>query len=215
MKRVSIVLFHSVAARGTLPLGLELIMEVPAQNARLAFSPKGGIIMFTQSDKVKSLLFPAAVVALVLALAGCQQRPAPQAPDTRPADEAAIKAAVDDQIKAATTWDAEKAESGYTDDAILMSPDAPLIQGKAEIQKTLEAMLKDKPQLTMDAPKIEVAKSGDVAYEWVTGKMAVKDKKGKVTETGFKSLTAWKKQADGSWKMTVDTFVPDPPQKKN
>ena len=42
----------------------------------------------------------------------------------------------------------------------------------------------------MDEPKIEVAKSGDVAYEWVTGRMAVKDTKGKATETGFKSLTA-------------------------
>jgi uncharacterized protein (TIGR02246 family) len=170
--------------------------------------------MFTQSDKVKCLLLLAALVALTLALTGCQQ-PTPQAADTRPADEAAIKAACDDQIKASTAWDAAKAVSGYTDDAVFMSPDAPLIQGKAEIQKAFEAMMKDKPQITVDAPKIEVAKSGDVAYEWVTGKMAVKDKKGKVTETGFKSLTAWKKQADGSWKMTVDTFVPDPPQKKS
>ena len=170
--------------------------------------------MFTQSDKAKCPPMLAAVAALTLALTGCQQ-PAPQAPDTRPADEAAIKAACDDQIKASAAWDAAKAVSGYTDDAVLMSPDAPLIQGKAEIQKTFEEMLKDKPQLTVGAPKIEVAKSGDIAYEWVTGKMAVKDKKGKVTETGYKSLTAWKKQADGSWKMTVDTFIPDPPQKKN
>ena len=170
--------------------------------------------MFTQSDKVKCVLLQAAVAALVLALTGCQQ-PAPQAPDTRPADEAAIKAAIDDQIKASAAWDAAKAVSGYTDDAVFMSPDAPLIQGKAEIQKAMEAMLKDKPEFTVAAPKIEVAKSGDVAYEWVTGKITVKDKKGKVTETSFKSLTAWKKQADGSWKMTVDTFVPDPPQKKS
>ena len=38
--------------------------------------------------------------------------------------------------------DATKAVSGYTDDAVLMSPDAPPIRGKAEVQKTLEAMLK-------------------------------------------------------------------------
>jgi len=169
--------------------------------------------MFTQSDKVKCLLFPA-VVALLLALTGCQQ-PAPQAPDTRAADEAAIRAVFDDQLKAMAAMDAAKAASGYTDDAVFMPPGAPLIRGKADLQKSLEAGLKDKPEFTVDAPKIEVAKSGDVAYEWVTGKMAVKDTKGKVTETGYKSLTAWKKQADGSWKMTVDTFIPDPPHKKS
>lgn len=170
--------------------------------------------MLTRSDEVERVLCLAAVAVLVLAVTGCQ-RPAPQAVDTRAADEAAIRAVFDDQLKAAAAMDAAKAVSGCTDDAVLMSPDAPLIRGKADVQKALEAMLKDKPEFTMDAPKIEVAKSGDLAYEWVTGKMAVKDKKGKVTETGFKSLTAWKKQADGSWKMTVDTFMPDPPQKKS
>jgi uncharacterized protein (TIGR02246 family) len=164
-------------------------------------------------NQVKLVLFLAPVAALVLAATGCQQ-PAPQVTDTRAADEAAIRAVADDQLKAVAAMDAAKAVSGYTDDAVLMSPDAPLIRGKADVQKTLEAMLKDKPEFSMDAPKIEVAKSGDVAYEWVTGKTAVKDKKGKVTETGFKSLTAWKKQADGSWKMTVDTFIPDPPPNK-
>lgn len=169
--------------------------------------------MLMRSDKVKHVLSLAPVAALVLAVTGCQQ-PAPQVADTRAADEAAIRAVCDDQLKAVAAMDASKAVSGYTDDAVFMSPDAPLIRGKADVQKTFEAMLKDKPEFSIDTPKIEVAKSGDVAYEWVTGKMAVKDKKGKVTETGFKSLTAWKKQADGSWKMTVDTSIPDPPQNK-
>jgi uncharacterized protein (TIGR02246 family) len=170
--------------------------------------------MVTRSDRVKLMLSLAPVATLVLAMTGCQQS-APPVADTRAADETAIRAVYDDQLKAVAAMDAAKAVSGYTDDAVFMSPDAPLIRGKADVQKTLEVMLKDKPEFSMDAPKIEIAKSGDVAYEWVTGKMAVKDKKGKVTETGFKSLTGWKKQADGSWKMTVDSFVPDPPQKKS
>jgi uncharacterized protein (TIGR02246 family) len=170
--------------------------------------------MLTRGDKVKLVLFLAPAAALVLTVAGCQ-RPAPQMADTRAADEAAIRAVYDDQLKAVAAMDAAKAVSGYTDDAVFMSPDEPLIRGKAGLQKILEEMLKDKPEFSMDAPEIEIAKSGDVAYEWATGRMSVKDRKGKVTETGFKSLTGWKKQADGSWKMTVDTFIPDPPQKKS
>ncbi len=162
---------------------------------------------------VAYLLFPAAMLALVLALTGCQQA-APPAPDTRAADESAIRAACDDEVKAFLAGDAAKWASFYADDAVGLFPDAPLIQGKADMQKWFEAMLKDKLEGSFNLGKIEVAKSGDLAYEWATGKIAVKDKKGKVTETTFKSLTAWKKQADGSWKTVVDTFIPDPPQAK-
>jgi ketosteroid isomerase-like protein len=81
------------------------------------------------------------------------------------------------------------------------------------MQKSLEAMMKVKPEFAFTTAKVEVARSGDLAYNWGTGKMAVKDKKGKVTETTFKSPSVWKKQADGSWKMIVDAWIPDPPQK--
>ena len=105
--------------------------------------------------------------------------------------------------------------SFYTDDAVVLAPDAPPVQGKANMQKWAEPMLKDKPEVSFNVAKIEVARSGDLAYEWGTARMAVKDRKGKVTETTVKSLTVWKKQADGSWKAVVDTMIPDPPQAKS
>ena len=74
-------------------------------------------------------------------------------------------------------------------------------------------MLKEKPGGSFDVAKVEVARSGDLAYEWGAGKLTVKDKKGKEVESSFKSLTVWKKQAGGSWKVTVDTMIPDPPAK--
>jgi uncharacterized protein (TIGR02246 family) len=156
-----------------------------------------------------------AAVAAILALTGCQQHARP-APDTRAADETAIRAACDDFVKAAVTMDAAKVASFYTDDAITMWPDAPLVQGKENTQKYFEGMFQAKPEnFSFNVAKVEVARSGDVAYEWGTGKLTVKDKKGKATEMTFKALTAWKKQADGTWKVTVDTDIPDPlPPKK-
>jgi uncharacterized protein (TIGR02246 family) len=153
------------------------------------------------------------VVTLILALTGCQQ-PAPQAPDTRAADETAIRAAMDDQIKAGAAFDSAKLASFYTDDAVFMAPDAPVVQGRENMRKYLETMFKEKPDFSFNTAKVEVAQSGDLAYSWGNGKVTVKDTKGKVAETSFKSASVWQKQADGGWKMVVDTWIPDPPETK-
>jgi uncharacterized protein (TIGR02246 family) len=192
----------------------EILMTKISRNYQSGFTSKGDIVMLTPSyRKVWYLLYLAPVVALIIALTGCQQ-PAPPAPDTRAVDETAIRAAIDDQVKAISAFDAAKAVSFYTDDVVGMAPDAPVVQGKQNMQKYIEAMVKEKPEFSFNTAKVEVARSGDLAYDWATGKIAVKDKKGKVTTTTFKSASVWKKQADGIWKMVVDTFIPDPPEKK-
>ena len=83
-------------------------------------------MVFTQDyRRVDYLLLLTLVVTLILALTGCQQ-PAPQAPDTRAADETAIRAAMDDQMKAGAAFDSAKLASFYTDGAVLIAPDAPV-----------------------------------------------------------------------------------------
>jgi uncharacterized protein (TIGR02246 family) len=146
-------------------------------------------------------------------LGGCQQ-PATQAPDTRAADESAIRVIADDQVKAWGSFDPVKAASFYSDDVVAMAPDAPVIHGRENMQKYFETMMKEKPAFSFSMVQVEVAKSGDLAYCWGTGKVTAKDKKGHAVETTFKSATMLKKQADGGWKMAVDTFIPDPPAKK-
>jgi uncharacterized protein (TIGR02246 family) len=170
--------------------------------------------VFTQNyRRVKYLLLFIPVVTLILALTGCQQ-PAPQTPDTRAADETAIRASNDEQVKAIAASDPAKLASFYTANAVAMSPDAPVVQGRENIQKYLETMLKEKPEFSFNTAKVEVARSGDLAYNWGTGKVTTKDRKGKVTETNFKSASVWQKQADGVWKMVVDTMIPDPTETK-
>jgi len=178
---------------------------------------KGGIVVFSFSDQIreKYLLLLTPVAALILALTGCRQAPPPQAPDTRAADETAIRAAEADMDKAVTAFDAVKAASFYTDDVIGLEADAPVIQGKENKQKEFETFLKDKPELSWTPVKVEVARSGDLAYSWGKGKLSMKDKKGKVTERTAKYVSVWKKQPDGNWKIAVDTMIPDPPEAKN
>jgi uncharacterized protein (TIGR02246 family) len=171
-------------------------------------------VVFTPNyQRVKYLLLLTPVVALILALLGCQQ-PAPQAPDTRAADETAIRAAEAEMVKAVAALDPARAVSFYTDDIVGMTVDAPVVQGKENMQKFFETWMKDKPEFSGKTVQVEVARSGDLAYSWGTGKVSVKDKKGKVAETTHKYASVWKKQADGGWKIAVDTMIPDPPEAK-
>ena len=171
--------------------------------------------MFTSKhQRLKYLLLLTPIAALILALTGCQQAPPPQAPDTRAADETAIRTAEADMAKAFAALDPAKTASFYTDDVVGMSSDSPVIQGRENMQKYFETMMKDKPELSWAPEKVEVARSGDLAYSWGKGKLSVKDKKGKVTETTSKYVSVWKKQADGGWKIAIDTMIPDPSEAK-
>jgi ketosteroid isomerase-like protein len=60
------------------------------------------------------------------------------------------------------------------------------------------------PGLTFATTGVEVARSGDLAYEYGTYDFATKDKKGEITDEKGKYVVVWKKQADGSWKVAAD-----------
>ena len=134
--------------------------------------------------------------------------------DTRAADETAIRAAEAGLGKGFADLDPAAAVSFYTDDIVVMGVDSTVIHGKDNMQKRLETILKDKPEISFGPATGEVARSGDLAYSWCMGKTSRKDSEGKVTETTIKHLMVWKKQADGGWKLAFGSVTPDPPEKK-
>jgi uncharacterized protein (TIGR02246 family) len=160
----------------------------------------------------RSRTFFSFVTALLVVafLAACSTpKPAPP-PDTRAADEAAIRAAVIDWSAASQAKDVNKAVSFYADDAVQLADKGPLVKGKENIRKGWEEMLAlQGPGLTFATTAVEVARSGDLAYEYGTYDFATKDKNGKITDEKGKYVVVWKKQADGSWKVAVDIDNPD------
>jgi uncharacterized protein (TIGR02246 family) len=67
------------------------------------------------------------------------------------------------------------------------------------------------PTLTWRPTGADVAASGDLAYTRGEFESKGTDAEGKpFTRTG-RYLTVWRKQADGSWKVAVDTSDPGPP----
>jgi ketosteroid isomerase-like protein len=132
--------------------------------------------------------------------------------DTRAADETAIRAASAGWSAAAQAKDIDKSMAYYTDDAIQASQDAPVIQGKAALRDGWQKMFQfDGPGLSFTTQTVNVAKSGDLATEYGTYLLETADKNGKFTDQKGKYLVVWKKQADSSWKATMEMANSDAP----
>ena len=65
--------------------------------------------------------------------------------------------------------------------------------------------------IAWEPTKVEVAKSGDLAYLCGTYQMSWDDASGKPVSDNGKMVEIWKKQADGNWKCIVDTWSSDLP----
>jgi len=150
------------------------------------------------------------VCAVALVGGGCEEEHMHQIPDTRAADEAAIRAASQEWSNAASSRDLEKAVSFYAEDATYNPPGAPLAAGKDAIRKVWANVVAiPGGNLRWVSSKVEVARSGDLAYDTGAYTLTKNDASGKpVTATG-KYVVVWKKQADGKWKVIQDIDNPD------
>jgi ketosteroid isomerase-like protein len=151
------------------------------------------------------------VLAAILFSVGCNSVPTP-APDTRAVDEAAIRKADADWVKAAQTRHPDAWVAFYSDDAVVLPPNDKTANIKESIHKIIADMFSmPNVVVTWEPTKVEVAKSGDVGYLYGTYQMTWDDSSGKQASDHGKNVEIWRKQADGSWKCAVDTWSSDLP----
>lgn len=136
----------------------------------------------------------------------------PAAVDNRAADAAAIQALDEQWSAAAARNDLAGTLAFYADDAVVLSPNAPIAADQKSIHDLWAAMLGPNTALSWKATKAEVAKSGELGYLYGTYEDSVKDPKGgpPIHDIG-KTVEVWKKQADGKWKCVVDAYSSDLP----
>jgi len=148
----------------------------------------------------------------LLVVNACQQQAASIAADTRSADEATLKNLDAEWSKAAGAKDVDKTASYYSDDALVLPPNMPAINGKQGARAMWQGMF-SVPGFGggWKVSKVEVARSGDLAYVTGTYELSETDAKGKPMTDKGKYLEVWKKQADGTWKCVVDMFNSDLP----
>jgi uncharacterized protein (TIGR02246 family) len=152
-----------------------------------------------------------------LTLVGCvteQAKAPPEAPpDTRAADEAAIRATVKEWAAAAQAKDAEKFASYYAEDGVLMLEASPDFAGKAAIREAVTGLMQDPNfALTFEPDAVTVARSGDLAYEAGAYALTFSDAKKKPSTVKGHYVVVWQKQGDGTWKAVRDVPVSDPPE---
>ncbi len=149
---------------------------------------------------------------LLVVLAGCNTTPPAPAVDLA-AEESKVRDAETTDMKSWAAKDVDKILNFYVDDATLMTPGMPAMKGKDAMRPVLKAIVAD-PNLKLDfsAQRVEIAKSGDVAFSQGTYTMVTTDAKTKkpVTDKGS-YVTTYKKQADGSWKAVSDINVSEVP----
>ena len=170
-------------------------------------------MIIRREDGQRFRLVLAGCLALLSFTVACQQA------DTRAADESALKDLDAQWSKAAAAKDLEITVSYYADDAVLMPPNAPVAAGAA-IRDFWKSMIAS-PGFAggWKATKVEVSRSGDLAYLRGSYELTENDASGKPVNGRGKLVEVWKKQADGKWKVVADMFnsdlpLPAPTEKK-
>ena len=151
-----------------------------------------------------------ACVGVLVAIAGVGCSNQTTAPDTRAADEAAIRAKDGTFEQGVAAKDVDKILDLYEDGAVLFAPKAPATIGKPGIRTAFQGLL-GAPGIKMvfKTTTIDVSRSGDLAMQRATFQIETTDKDGKPsTETG-QGVVVWRKQSDGSWKIIADTNADD------
>jgi ketosteroid isomerase-like protein len=136
----------------------------------------------------------------------------PLQPDTRAADEAAIRDADIAWSKAFEMHDLEAIVSYYADDVIVLPPNMPAVVGKQAARELNRSQLAMPGRSGKWQPEqVEVARSGDIGYSWGNYVLTMTGPSGSpVTDRG-KYVAIWKKQADGRWNVAVEAFNSDLP----
>jgi ketosteroid isomerase-like protein len=143
------------------------------------------------------------LVLAALSVSGCQKV------STRiaDADREAIHLMVDNFSKAVVAGDFATAVSYYTEDAMVLPPNAPIIQGRAAIQSLLVGF----PKIVAFKQNIaELEANGDLAYARLTFNLTTTPPgaKSPINDTG-KGIIILRKQINGTWLTTRSVFNSD------
>jgi uncharacterized protein (TIGR02246 family) len=124
--------------------------------------------------------------------------------DTRADDEAAIRTATREWNAAEEAKDLEKCVSFYAADGARYATGSPVIVGAQALRKEWQKYLNTPGSFHWTTAKVEVSRSGDLAFE--TGNFVLKtiDKEGQAKTTKGKYVCVWRKQPDGKWKVVAD-----------
>ncbi len=151
----------------------------------------------------KHFPFLCVLAALLVVLFGCQRQQSTQF-DTRPTDEAAIRAASGEWMAAMAKKDLDRTMSFMAAD-IKAWWGGKEEQNKEVVRQDVAAAFADPNYaLTWEIIQVKVSRSGDLAYEMGNYQETTSDARKKPQTIAGRYLTIWEKQVGGAWKAIAD-----------
>jgi len=132
-------------------------------------------------------------------------------PSEKPGDTQSVERLLRDLdakwAKAAATKDVEQTIAFYSDDAIVLPPNATSAATKEGIRNGWKEMFASPGfVITWQPTKVQVGKAGEMAWVSGTYELTMNDANGKPFNDRGKYLEVWEKQTDGNWKCSADMW---------
>jgi len=112
-------------------------------------------------------------------------------------------------IDAATKGDVAGLSSFYTDDAMVLAPNAKLVSGRSAIDESNRQMFAAMKVAGLKLTSTDLQSSGDFVVETGAYDQTLQPKTGKPIHDVGKYIVVWKKQGDGSWKLFREIYNTD------
>ena len=148
---------------------------------------------------------PFLLLVLVCVVVAYQSMPA-QSPGTG----AEIAKVSDAYVKASLAADAKAVAALYTEDAVEMPPNQPMVKGRAAIEQYYTKQFGGSAKLqSFTLTKIESNASGDIGYEVGTYRQTITDGQHPMNDAG--KYTVVLKRTAGTWKVAYAIYNSDTP----
>lgn len=134
-----------------------------------------------------------------------------QKPAMRAADEAAVRAADQEWLKAVRARDPERIASLYAGNAYLVRVDETVVVGRTGIRAEWSRIFAI-AGFTHDAQmaRVEITREGQAHSNGIYEAAMLGDRKQKVTVGGWRTVY-WNRDRDGSWKIAFEIYTEDSP----
>jgi len=142
-------------------------------------------------------------VALALSIGACAPKPATF--DASAESALLLRRDAEWANLAAAGKDVDQIVSYWTDDAVVMEPGQPAVEGNTAIRAFVTSSLHTPGfKIHWVSEKPTFSPDGKMAYMRGTDEMTVPGPKGESVTMHLQGYSVWRKDADGQWRCTVD-----------
>lgn len=109
--------------------------------------------------------------------------------------------------EAASAKAADRVVALYDDDAIMIPPNAGLVEGVAAVREYRFGFIETPGvELEFELVRAEVSRSADIGWTFSIGQITINQPDGTVARDVVRDFHTWRRQPDGSWLVVVDMW---------